>query len=208
MLSPLPHSFPLRTQFTSRLSPPLSLSLPPSSQQARSTASCDRITLPAHAPHTSQVHYICTHRPSLVGPHTAYVPAKYNVTAPPKPSFRAITGQISPSKAPVCSLIDGTPAFFLRVHAPVLLFCGRAHSCVCFYIPTFIYVCTCVSLCVCSRPELRTATFPLSVVIAETMCYDITGLCFHLLTRSVFISNALCIRCSDFALNFQSAAQF
>lgn len=101
-----------------------SLSISPSSQQAWSTASCDRIALPAHAPHTSQVHYICTHRPSLVGPHTAYVPAKCNVTAPPKPSFTAITGQISPSKAPVCSLIDGTPGFFLRVHAPVLLFCG------------------------------------------------------------------------------------
>lgn len=155
-LFPSPHSI-----YVSSLSAAFSISpsLHPHSRHVAPLAVTESHCLPMlHTP--PKFIHICTHRPSLVGPHTAYVPAKCNVTAPPKPSFRAITGQISPSKAPVCSLIDGTPAFFLRVHASVLLFCGRAHSCVCFYIPTFIYVCTCVSLCVCSRPDLEQQCFP------------------------------------------------
>lgn len=59
------------------------------------------------------VHSVHALRPSepLGAPRSSCIPAKHNVTAPPQPSFTAITGQISPSKAPVCSLIDGTPAF-------------------------------------------------------------------------------------------------
>lgn len=137
-LFPSPHSIYV---FVSPLLPPsLPPSFPVSSQQQQqwSTTSCDRIAVSAHAPDTSQVHYICTQRPSLVAPHTAYVPAKCNVTAPPQPSFTAITGQISPSQAPVCSLIDGTPAFLLaracvgvvilRVRAVVCVLFGSLHS--------------------------------------------------------------------------------
>ncbi|KAA8588509.1 hypothetical protein FQN60_009854, partial [Etheostoma spectabile] len=100
-----------------------------------STTSCDGIPVSAHAPAISQVHYICTQFPSpppLVAPRRSSVPAKRNVTAPPQPSFTAITGQISLSNAPIhfycCVTVRSVPFPLIREHSEGRLRCSQPQS--------------------------------------------------------------------------------
>lgn len=185
--SPLPHSFLLCTQFTfSPSSPFFSFFL---SLQQWSTTSCDRATVAAYAPAISQVHYIstqCPCPPPLVAP-VSQPNAMWQCRH--SPHLQPSQNRFPLPRLPVCSLIDGTPAFPCACMQTWCYFvCARE----CVFIPALHS-----SKSACVEPGLSCFLcqfWSLKQCIMILLCFVYTRL------HTVFIFNALCIHCWDFLL--------
>lgn len=82
---------------------------------------------------------ICVHSVHALRPHRSRIPAKSNVTAPPQPSFIAITGQTPPFQGSRLQPDRWYPSIFLCVHTSLLLL--SVCTCNCTFIQQRLHVC-------------------------------------------------------------------